>query len=307
MDKIKTLLSEYGDKEVLLYINYLHKLKTEEKNGKLLNWWFGNISQKQFADAFVKVKQQSLTIDGDTVTLSYRKNTGLVIQYDYHAYKNKVQIIYPDAIFDFSLVYENDNFKFKKESGKITYTHEYKDPFNNDKIIKGAYGIVKCKRGEFVEFLTLKDIEKMRNTSQTRAIWDTWYDRMVLKSVIKRICSVHFKDITGDMDKSDNEVNEPNYALIDAKIQDEIQNACSNNELKEIHTKYKDEVPNVKVFNSLLKKRQSEFISIEKQLGEILAKLDDNKKADYLLRITTAQESNEDTVTFYQNLINELT
>jgi len=258
MENIKKLLKNYDSEKVDIYISYLKNLKTEtNKDNKLVNWWISKVSEQEFADAFKKVASTGLYIDGDSVTLTYRKK--LVITYDYHAYKNKVMLSYPDTIFDFQLVYKGDDFSFRKESGKVIYSHKISNPFDNNKEIQGAYGVIKNKKGEFVEFLTLDDIKKMKNTSTMKFIWDTWFDRMVLKSIIKRICNIHFKDIIKDIDKIDNETNDLNATNIKEDLQEKIRNAKSEQELTEIYNQNIGSVEDIEGFIAMLSDRKKEL------------------------------------------------
>lgn len=205
---MENLFKEYPRERVVAYINYIEKLRGEkDKDGKKKNWWIAKVSQREFEDAFIKVANKSLWIDGDTVTLNYRKQ--LVITYDYHAYQNRIKVLYPETIFDFGLVYKGDEYTFKKESGKVIYNHSINDPFAKEREIIGAYGIIKNKKGEFIETIDMKDIEKMKQSSMMAFIWDKWFDRMVLKSVIKRICTVHFKDEVQDIEDEDNLQSNP--------------------------------------------------------------------------------------------------
>lgn len=258
---MKELLKDYDPNKVDIFINYLNQLENEkDKENKPKNWWFKNIKKEQFANEFKKVANTGLFIDGDSVTLNFRKK--LIITYDYHAYKNKVTLSYPETIFDFQLVYEGDKFSFRKESGRVVYSHTITDPFNTSKKIIGAYGIIKNKRGEFIEVLNNADIEKMRNTSTMKSIWSTWYDRMVLKSIIKRICSIHFHDITKVIDSIDNEINMPEMADISDEIQTAINEATTEAELTAIYKDNIEKIENKETFISLLAEKKDEIISV---------------------------------------------
>jgi len=257
MEKIKALLRDYDIEKVNIYISYLHTLKTEtNKDGRLVNWWFGKITENEFANVFKKVAASGLFIDGDSITLNYRKK--LIVVYDYHAYKNKVTISHPETIFDFQIVHEDDEFSFEKESGKVIYSHKIGNPFNTKKKIQGAYGVIKNKKGEFIEFLTLDDIEKMKNTSTMKGIWNTWFDRMVLKSIIKRICGIHFKDIVKDIEKIDNETNDLNATNISENLQVIISDAKSEAELTAIYNDNIETVEDVEGFINMLTERKKE-------------------------------------------------
>lgn len=257
---MRQLLKGYDSNKVDIFISYIESLKLEkDKSGKLKNWWAAKQTDKQYADLFKKVYETGLYIDGDSVTITFRGK--MLVTYDYHAYKNKIINSYPDTIFDFGIVYKGDEFSFKKDSGKVIYSHLIKDPFNNKKEIIGAYGIIKNSRGEFIELLNMSDIQKMKNTSQMKNIWDAWFDRMVLKSVIKRICTVHFKDIVSNIEVMDNETNEPERATFDETVLNEIDNAKTEDELGEIYRNNISLVSDQKSFIEILSKRKKEIIN----------------------------------------------
>lgn len=258
MENIKKLLKNYDSEKVDIYISYLQNLKTEKtKDGKLANWWFDKVSEQDFANVFKKVANTGLFIDGDSITLNYRKK--LVITYDYHAYKNKVMLSYPETIFDFQIVYKDDSFTFRKESGKVIYSHTIANPFDTKKEIQGAYGVIKNRKGEFIEFLTMDDIDKMKNTSLMKNIWNTWFDRMVLKSIIKRICNIHFKDIVKDIDTIDNETNNLNATNINELIQKDIENAKTQEDLTKIYNENIGTIEDVEGFINLLTEKKKEI------------------------------------------------
>lgn len=253
------LLKAYDQEYVAVYESYVYKLKTDvTKDGVLVNWWAKNISDKEYSDIYRKVFiKTGMSIDGESITIVYRKK--MIATFDYHAYKNKVTITYPESIFDFGVVYNTDKFEFRKENGKVYYTHKLNDPFATTKAIVGAYGIIKNNKGEFIELLNMKDIQKMKNTSKMKDIWDTWFDRMVLKSVIKRICSTHFHDIVKDMDVMDNNTNDPNRSTISELIQNDIDNAQTEEELGMIYKASIDNVDDKKAFIELCSKRKKEI------------------------------------------------
>jgi len=247
---MKELLKDYDKKKVEIFINYLPELENEtDKTGKLRNWWFSKVSKEEFANAFKKVANEGLFIDGDTVTLNYRKK--LVITYDYHAYQNKVNVAYPETIFDFGLVYLGDKYSFTKESGKVIYNHEISDPFNSSREIIGAYGVIKNKKGEFLETINLDDIKKMRKSSLMGYIWDNWLDRMILKSVIKRICKIHFKDEVKGLEDVDNEEYDMDLLDLEDGIETKIKEATTLDDLSKI---YKEDVLKSKNKKTLLTK-----------------------------------------------------
>ena len=144
----KELLTDFNTNEVDVFFAYVNSLKTDKKkkNGAwiLKNDWAPKKTDDWYIDNFKKNQLTGLKIDGIHVTL---QSTGL--SYDYMAYKQKMILSYPETKFDFSEIYEGDEFFFEKENGKVHYKHTFKDPFVKkiDKII-GLYCVIKNKRGE---------------------------------------------------------------------------------------------------------------------------------------------------------------
>lgn len=255
---MKEALKDYENNKVDIFISYVNNLKTEtDKDKKLKNYWAAKQTDQQYIDLFKKVYETGLFIDGDSVTITFRGK--MIPTFDYHAYKNKVIINYPETIFDFQVVYKGDDFTFRKESGSVIYSHKISNPFSTNKEIVGAYGIIKNCKGEFIELLNMQDITKMKNTSKMKNIWDAWFDRMVLKSVIKRICSVHFKDIIQDIDSIDNLTNEPERATMQETLLNDIDNADTEEELSKIYNANIGIVTDKKQFIEILSKRKKDI------------------------------------------------
>lgn len=268
LQTVKNGLSGYDAVKVGVYINYIHQLSTEkDRSGQLKNKWVQFQKEQAFIDIYKKVAIDNLYIDGDSITLTFKGK--LMATYDYQAYKNKVLSIYPNAIFDFQLVYKGDKRSFSKENGKIIYTHNIADPFSDERELIGAYGIIKTPRGEFLETLNKKEIAKLRNTAKTKAIWDAWYDRMVLKSIIKRICKIAFKDQFKNIEVIDNE----NYDLSqplhddsedDATLKELIANCETEEELNNLYRLNTGSVNDEKAFIEALGARKKEILNNSK-------------------------------------------
>jgi recombinational DNA repair protein RecT len=203
LDTIKEALKDYEEVHVDTFIQYLKFLQTDKNNkGELKNKWILYAENKPIIHLFKKVRDEGLNIDGDTVTLQFKGK--LMVSLSYQAYKNLVLKKYPETIFDMQLVREGDEFNLKKESGRIIYDHTINSAFNDSKII-GAYCIIKNKNGEFIETISLAELEKIRKTAKTDFIWAQWTSEMYLKTVIKRACKRHFKDLVISVEKLDNE------------------------------------------------------------------------------------------------------
>ena len=205
---IAAKLANHDKDEVNRYINYLRFVESDKtRDGKSRNAWFAYVKEDQLIDIYNKVSIDGLSIDGETITIQYKGK--LIVSYNYQAYKNKVMKVYPESKFDIQIVNEGDVFSFRKESGRVLYSHEITDPFNKKPEIIGTYCIIKNSRGEFLETLNMTEIAKMKKVATTQNIWNEWFSEMILKSVIKRACKRHFRDITSNIDRIDND----NYDL----------------------------------------------------------------------------------------------
>lgn len=199
---IKDALPEYDQDKVRVYIDYLTKLlnaKNKDKSSK--NPWMKYKTDDELISFFKKVSLDGLDFDGNHITL---QSTG--VSYDYIAFKNKMYLIYPESLIDVALVYKDDTFRFEKQSGKVIYTHNLNNPFNQEQSdIIGGYCVIKNKRGEFITLLSAEQIQKHRKIAKTDKIWSQWFHEMALKTLIKKACRQHFADIYSNIETLDNE------------------------------------------------------------------------------------------------------
>lgn len=196
--------------EVQTFAAYVEKLQTDKNaDGTHKNKWAAYLKVDDLVRLYRKVLSRGLVIDGDTVTLQFKGE--LTVNYNYHAYKNLVLTAYPETKFDLQSVYEGDTFSFRKESGKVIYEHAIGNPFDSKRKWIGCYCVIKNSRGEFLETMNEKEIDEVKAVAKTKNIWNAWFSEMALKSVIKRACKRHFKDIV--IDDLDNE----NYDLEQAE------------------------------------------------------------------------------------------
>jgi hypothetical protein len=232
--KIEDFDTKYKKSDVENFIAYVQRLKTDKKrDGSLTNPWSLKISDAKYIELFERVAGEGLVLDGKHITI---QNTG--ISYDYIAYKNKMYLKYPDTQFDVQLVKETDTFSFAKENGKITYTHEIKNPFGNEEII-GGYAVIKNKRGEFITLLSKEDIAKHRKVAKTDYIWREWFEEMALKTVVKKACKLHFSDIYSGIEKEDNENYDLDFIDLDPEIKNLIEKIDSVSDLEEFYRENK--------------------------------------------------------------------
>lgn len=260
--KIKEGLKSYDSVHVGNYLNYLKFIENEkDKTQAIKNAWYPRQSEDQLIDVFKKVAIDNVFIDGDTITIDFRYGK-LLVTYNYQAYKNLVLNVYPETLFDMQNVHEGDAFSFNKESGKVIYSHKINDPFALDKKIIGTYCIIKNVRGEFLETLNMQDIEKMKAVATTKNIWNDWQSEMVLKSVIKRACKRHFRDIVVNVESIDNESNDLDRVNVEDLIQDRIEKAESFSALEKIYRDEKDSVKDKVNFVRLLGEKKTALMEL---------------------------------------------
>ena len=286
-NKIKSKLSIYPESEVGRYINYLKFLETDkDREKKLRNPWFRYFEEDQAIDIYNKVAIDNLSIDGETITL---QNKGKVmVSYNYQAYKNRVLNVYPESKFDIQLVCEGDDFSFRKENGSVIYSHKITNPFNTKPNIIGAYCIIKNQRGEFLESLNMTEVNKMKSAAKTKNIWETWESEMILKSVIKRACKRHFRDITTNIDTIDNENYDLERVGFDETIQKDIEDTNTIDELTKLYNKEKNNVTDKVKFITLLGERRKEIMALlpvikEEDYPKAIKMIKDGTKPDSLL------------------------
>jgi hypothetical protein len=223
---------------------------------------------------FKAVADDGLVFDGDDITL---QSNG--VSYNYQAFNNKMLLAYPETVLDVSLVYESDTFQFSKQSGKVQYTHNIGSPFErDDSAIIGAYCVIKNHRGEFLTLLSKKDIDKHRKVAKTDYIWKSWFAEMAMKTIMKKACKQHFKDVFKTIETMDNE----NYDL------DKL-----NDDIPEAQDKYIDEIDNILEIEKLKAWWKQNGETVKKECGQasaaiVYSHLGENIK---ILKATKAKEA----------------
>lgn len=194
-------LEEFKKEIVNQYADYCYRITIElDKEGKLKNPWASKKPATEYIKGFKLIDSQGLVFDGKHITW---QSTG--ITFDYVAFKNKMLIAYPESKIDVQTILEKDVFSVSKQNGKVIYSHDITDPLADEKAIVGAYCVIKNNRGEFLTTLNKPEIEKHKKSAKTQYIWNAWFKEMVLKTVIKKACKMHFDDIYETIMEVDNE------------------------------------------------------------------------------------------------------
>lgn len=265
-EEIIKLLSDVEQKEdVENFASYCLRLSLEKtKDGKLKNTFMQYKKPAELANFFRRVMATGLVFDGKHITL---QSTG--ISYDYIAYKNKMLLVYPESQIDMSLVFAGDTFDFRKESGKVFYSHKIADPFkasSKDADIIGAYCVVKNNRGEFLNTLNKLEIEKHRKVAKTDYIWKAWFGEMVLKTIIKKACKQHFDDVFTKIEEIDNENNDiENPIDLELELKQKVDDIKTIEELKAFYLANKGKG---KDFDAYVNAKKKSLLDAQKKTDE---------------------------------------
>jgi len=254
---IKSMLKDFNEVNVSTFIKYVEYLGyAKNTKGERIADFIDKKSNEWLVETFKKVDAEGLAFDGKHVTLTSRGVT-----YDYIAYKNKVLLIYPESVFDVQAVYEGDEFAFKKESGRVVYSHSLSNPFvktKRDENIIGAYCVIKNSRGEFLTTINQVDISKHRAKAMSDSIWKEWFLDMVLKTVIRKACKIHFDDIVGAMIIEDEKYTDLDNPIgVDLAVKQAIEKADTIDALTAIYKAHGKQ----EGVNALLTKRKNEIAS----------------------------------------------
>lgn len=266
---IKESLSGFDHDTVDIYVAYLLKLQTEKNRKKeLKNPWMAYKTDEDLIAAFKAVTKDGLALDGVHISI-----TSLGVSYDYVAYKNKMLIVYPETIFDFGIVYKDDTFRFEKQSGKVVYSHNINNPFNQSEAnVIGAYVVISNKRGEFLTLLSKENIDKCRKVARTDLIWKQWYNEMALKTAIKKAVKIHFSDIYSTVETLDNEQYDLDQPLgVDIKDKGDVEKITTLEKLGEFYHANKGRNAGcLEDFNKMVSARKAEIKEDEKRVRGVL-------------------------------------
>jgi len=237
-EKLTNLLAGYDELKVSQYVAYCDRLETEKnKEGNPKNGWMKNTTDEQLSEYYKIVDKEGLEFDGKH-TFIEKRNNKVSIGYDYQAYKNKMYLAYPESVIDIGIVRESDVYNSWKESGKVYYKHVTGNPFS-DEPIKGAYCVIKNKRGEFLTELSYAEIEKHRKKASYDSVWIEWLVKMIMKTIIKSAVSVHYQDVFSGMEIIDNENYDLENSLdITVEMKSEIENIATLDELGVYYEKH---------------------------------------------------------------------
>jgi hypothetical protein len=276
---------EFDKNDINVFIKYLTELKKDSKNQ------VNNYLSNDIAIYFLKqVVKDGLVIDGKHILFMVRYGK-LSVEFDYIAYKNLLLKKYPESIIDYDVVYKDDDFSFEKKDGKIFHTHIKNSIFKKEEI-KGAYCIIKNKRGHFSSILNKEDIDKIQNISKGSNCWKNWYEKMVFKTVLRDCIKKLSSDEFGNIETLDNE----NYDLerpvnVSVEHTEAFKKINDIDELKKYIEENEDKVKNTNAFKAMGRIRFKEIRLEEDNNFQELLNLkvsDENKKQEILTEYRTA-------------------
>jgi recombination protein RecT len=143
--------------------------------------------------AIMKSAQDGLLPDGrEAALVTFKtKNDGVVAQYMpmVSGILKKIRNSGELASIATQVVHENDVFKYWVDGDGEHLLHE-PNMFAERGEIKGVYALARLKDGSvYIEVMTMKDIEKIRNSSRAKegGPWSQWWSEMARKSAIRRL------------------------------------------------------------------------------------------------------------------------
>lgn len=111
-------------------------------------------------------------------------------------FKNAVISKYPKAKMDIQIVYKDDTLTYERNDSGVTYKYSAANPFVKKEVV-GAFGFINTNDEnniQIFETLNMDEIDAMKASAKTDFIWKKWFDEMVRKSMIKRVCKRLFND-----------------------------------------------------------------------------------------------------------------
>lgn len=269
--KEKLIDKKIPDNEIEQYMLYLVNAQREEEQRQKKDPKKGlgavrSNSIDTLYSLFTKYRKMGLPIDGTNVVIT-GKNMAMVT---YNGYKNKVKQSYPSATFDVQLVREGDEFKFSKKDGRMTYTHDFGNPFQDNPII-GAYCIIEIGEKQYFESLNTADFGKMKDTSRQKYLWGQWASEFWLKSVLKRACKRHFYDEVKEIDKNDNDdygVDEEKSNKQSEYSEEQVKLFENAKDIDELKSLWKETDKADPLIYAAKEKRKKELIEIQEKNKE---------------------------------------
>lgn len=111
----------------------------------------------------------------------------------------------------YGVVLDGDDFSYKVENGVAKLSHEPDVFADDDRKFKGVYAVVTLNSGEqVIEVMGKREVDKVRAVSRSGSSsygpWAQWYDRMAIKSVIRRVVrrlpsSAELDSVTDSIDR----------------------------------------------------------------------------------------------------------
>jgi len=134
----------------------------------------------------------------------------LQVGYKGKAYYRKRMAVDNVRDIRYELVHESDVFKVIKKSGRESiedFAFDVKDPFDRGDIVGGfGYIVYEDETKNKVVLVSEEEFVKVKNTAQTKLIWNQWPDKMRLKTLVHRV--------TDELDMDPQKIN-PSYNYVE--------------------------------------------------------------------------------------------
>ena len=149
------------------------------------------VNEPSFAKAIRQACLQGLVPNGIDAAIVPRKGSAVFWPMEGGLKKIAIRCLPDGAQIQSGIIYEGDEVQVTQLSGQPMKISVCSNPFNkNDDQIIGAWATLKVGEQEYTSIVSQQDIAKLKKIGLSEA-WKVWPERMVRKSVVKRLLREH--------------------------------------------------------------------------------------------------------------------
>lgn len=174
-------------------------------------------SPRSIVNAALLAMQHNLPLDGRKLAFltprrnKHRNETCALLTPSYHGFEYVVRVRYPDFVGRAEFVFKDDEFELLRNDGIESYIHKPANPFNDKyETAQGlfyhyTYTDEVGKRHSIVYTLPMSEVQKSKSAANKKEIWNTWFYKMALKTIVRSALSAKFKTLVQPIEELDNE------------------------------------------------------------------------------------------------------
>ena len=171
------------------------------KNPKLLD-----LDRNSLWQTFMKAAQDGLLLDGrEAAAVPYKNQVSYLPMVD-----GIIKLMHNSGLIktiSADVVYKNDCFEYEKGSKAYVKHMPLLSGDRGERYAVWCY-VETVVGGEYIEIMDMKQIEDCRKVAKSQNVWNTWYDQMAKKTILKRMAKLLPKsDALNNVLKTDDEIN----------------------------------------------------------------------------------------------------